>query len=134
MTASQFVFLVGGFGASPWLFQEVGREIATQGLTLTRPDDLTYVCFFLSIRSIHVWNRSKAVAVGAVYHYLDHPVVSRIVRYTYGTESSVEYDPTDREHRQRAHKKYLGIMGDVVLDIFSPALTKVAVIIFWLPG
>jgi len=38
--AKTFVFLAGGFGASPWLFREVGREI---GLKLSRPDTQTYV-------------------------------------------------------------------------------------------
>ena len=35
---SQFVFLAGGFAGSPWIFQEVGRKIAAQGLKLSRPD------------------------------------------------------------------------------------------------
>jgi len=71
--------------------------------------------------------RNKAVAVGAISYYLDHFVVGRIVRYTYGTPGSVEYDPSDAEHRKRAHKKYLAITGDIQLDIFNPTLFKVAV-------
>ena len=65
------------------------------------------------------------MAVGAVSHYLDHPVVTRIVRYTYGTPGSIDYDPTDPEHRRRSHKKYLGIMGEIQIDVFSPTLFKV---------
>jgi len=67
------------------------------------------------------------VAVGAVSYYLDHFVVGRIVRYTYGTPGSTTYDPSDPEHRKRAHKKYLGIIGEIQLDIFSPTLFKVAI-------
>jgi len=120
------VFLSGGFGASPWIFQEVGREIAVRGLKLSRPDTHTYVCLFTSVRSIYVCTRSKAVAAGAISYYLDHFVVGRLVRYTYGTPASIPYDPSDPEHRKRAHKKYLGITGIPRLDIFSPTLFKVA--------
>ena len=52
LTAPQLVFLAGGFGASPWVFQEVGRVIATQGLRLSRPDTHTYFFLFLSLRVI----------------------------------------------------------------------------------
>jgi hypothetical protein len=67
------------------------------------------------------------VAVGAISYYLDHFVVGRIVRYTYGTEGSIEYNPSDSEHRKRSHKKYLGMTGEIQLDIFTPILFKVAV-------
>ena len=126
MTASQFVFLAGGFGASPWLFQEIRREITTRGLKLSRPDTSTYVFFFIGVLSIYLRIRSKAVAVGAISYYLDHFVVGRIVKYTYGTPGSIPYNPSDPEHRKRAHKKYLGICGRIKLDIFSPTLFKVA--------
>jgi len=105
--AKTFVFLAGGFGASPWLFQEIAREIAGQGLKLSRPD-----------------TTNKAVAVGAIMHYLDRFVVGRILRHTYGTPTSVEFDPSDPEHRKRSQKKYLGITGQVNLDIFTPTLFK----------
>jgi len=103
-----FIFLGGGFGASPWLFQEVGRKIATQGLKISRPDTHT----------------SKAVAAGAISHYLDKFVVGRLVRYTHGTQGCVEYDPSDAEHRKRSAKKYLAITGEIQLDVFSPSLFK----------
>ncbi|KAF9650957.1 hypothetical protein BDM02DRAFT_3184899 [Thelephora ganbajun] len=107
-TANTFVFLAGGFGASPWIFQEVGRVIAAQGLKLSRPDTQT----------------NKAVADGAVSYYLDHFVVGRIVRYTYGTQGSTGFNPLNPEHRRRAHKRYLGIIGEIQLDVFSPTLFK----------
>ena len=121
------MFLAGGFGASPWIFQEVGRGITDQGLKLSRPDTHTYVCLFVSVRSIlYVSIRNKAVAAGAISYYIDNFVVGRLVRYTYGTPASIPYDPSDPEHRKRAHKKYLGITGVPRLDIFSPTLFKVA--------
>jgi len=64
------------------------------------------------------------VAVGAISYYLDRFPASRLVGYTYGTLGSIEYDPSDPEHRKRSHKKYLGITGEFQLDIFSPILFK----------
>jgi len=52
-----FVFLVGGFAGSPWLFKEIGRELAAFGLKLSRPDTQT----------------NKAVAFGAVLYHLQGP-------------------------------------------------------------
>lgn len=66
------------------------------------------------------------MADGAVSYYLDQFVVSRLVRYTYGTEASIAYDPSDPEHRRRSHKKYMGVAG-VLLDVFSPTLFKAGV-------
>jgi hypothetical protein len=77
-----------------------------------------------------VWIRSKAVAAGAISYYLDHFVVGRIVRYTYGIPGFIPYDPSDSEHRKRSNKKYLGMTGDFQLDIFTPTLFKVAVFAF----
>jgi hypothetical protein len=41
MPSKQFVFLVGGFAGSPWLFKAIGRELAAFGLKLSRPDTQT---------------------------------------------------------------------------------------------
>ena len=70
------------------------------------------------------------MATGAISYYLDHFVVGWIVRHTYGTLSSIEYDPSDPEHRKRSHKKYLGMTGEFQLDIFSPIVHKVVVFTF----
>ena len=120
------MFLAGGFAASPWLFREVKGRIAAQRLRLLRPNTHTYVFLLTSIHSIYVCIRNKAVAVGAISFYLDHFVVSRLVRYTYGTPASIPYDPSDPEHRKRTHKRYMGITGVPQLDIFVPTLFKVA--------
>lgn len=70
------------------------------------------------------------MADGAVSHYLDHFVVGRIVRYTYGTPASIDYDHSNPEHRRHSRKKYLGITGDMQIDVFSPTLFKVALLTF----
>jgi len=65
------------------------------------------------------------VAVGAISYYLDHFVVGRIIRYTYGTPASTLFDPSDPEHRKRKNKVFMGITGHLQLDVFSPTLFKV---------
>ena len=65
------------------------------------------------------------MAAGAISYYLDHFVVGRIIRYTYGTPASTMFDPSDPEHRRRADKMFLGITGQLQLDVFSPTLFKV---------
>ena len=67
------------------------------------------------------------MAAGAISYYFDHFVVGRIVRYTYGTQSAIDYNPSDSEHRKRSHKKYLGMIGHLRLDVFSPILFKVVI-------
>lgn len=110
------------------MFREVGREISGQGLKLSRPGTQPYVCLLLSVRSIHVCIRSKAVADGAISYYLDHFVVGRLIRYTYGTPATVGYDHSDPDHRRHSRKKYLGITGEMQIDVFSPSLFKVNVL------
>ncbi|KAF6752161.1 hypothetical protein DFP72DRAFT_1171705 [Ephemerocybe angulata] len=85
------VFLVGGFSASPWLFNQVQAAIEPLGITVSRPDS-------------HV---NKAVSNGAVSFFLDSLVSSRVSRATYGMEVDVDYDSTDREHMKRGRSVYI---------------------------
>ncbi|KAF5317360.1 hypothetical protein D9611_003531 [Ephemerocybe angulata] len=82
------VFLVGGFSASPWLYNQVREQIEALGMTVSRPDT-------------HV---NKAVSNGAVSFYLDSAVTSRVARLTYGIEVYVDYNSTDYEHIKRGHR------------------------------
>ena len=66
---------------------------------------------------------------GAISYYLDHFVVGRLVRYTYGTPITTEYDPSDPEHSKRSHKRHLGVYG-LRLEIFNPTLFKVVMFTF----
>lgn len=65
------------------------------------------------------------MAVGSISYYLDHLLSGRLVRDTYGTLNSVEYDPSDPEHRNRSHRKYLGMSGEFQLDVFSSIVCTV---------
>ncbi|KAJ4478149.1 hypothetical protein J3R30DRAFT_3290719 [Lentinula aciculospora] len=81
------VFLVGGFAASPWILLKLTEHFEPLGLSIKRPDT-------------HV---NKAVSDGGVSFYLNHFVGSRVSRYSYGVQCSVDYDVLDLEHRQRGY-------------------------------
>ncbi|RXW25701.1 hypothetical protein EST38_g127 [Candolleomyces aberdarensis] len=79
-------FLVGGFSASDWLYDQVREAIEPLGISVLRPDT----------------HRNKAVSSGAVSFYLDGFVSSRVARSTYGIDTWVPYNPTNLAHFQRA--------------------------------
>ncbi|KAJ3513955.1 hypothetical protein NMY22_g14893 [Coprinellus aureogranulatus] len=108
------VFLVGGFSASPWLFDKVKAAIEPLGATVSRPDT-------------HV---NKAVSNGAVSFYLDGAVTSRVSRATYGLRCYNDYDSTDPHHVKRGAKiKVHSSTGMPVLfgkfDVILPKNTTV---------
>ncbi|TFK71047.1 hypothetical protein BDN72DRAFT_877355 [Pluteus cervinus] len=79
------VFLVGGFAASDWLFDQVRSAVAPHGVDVARPDS-------------HV---NKIVADGGVSFFIDHYVSARIARYAYGVKSCEDYDEGNPAHNQR---------------------------------
>ncbi|KAJ2922254.1 hypothetical protein H1R20_g14838, partial [Candolleomyces eurysporus] len=104
------VFLVGGFSASAWLYEKVQKAAEPLGITVSRPDT-------------HV---NKAVSNGAVSFYIDGAVSARVSRLTYGIETCVDYDPTNRLHQTRAHLvKPHSVHGKpILLSHFSCILSK----------
>lgn len=103
------VFLVGGFSASSWLFNQV-RDQVPLNTRVTRPDG-------------HV---NKAVASGGVSFYLDNVVHSRVSRHTYGVDAFVDYNPRKMSHFQR-RKKIIDdpVSGkDILTGCFDPILMK----------
>ncbi|KAF8840354.1 hypothetical protein BDN67DRAFT_1011543 [Paxillus ammoniavirescens] len=103
------VFLVGGFGASEWLFTRLRRYFEPLNISICRPDS-------------HV---NKAVAEGAVSYHIDHLVSSRVAKSTYGTECSVPFNPFDEEHRARKGSVYRGPSGQLALpNAFGSILTR----------
>ncbi|KAG2153166.1 hypothetical protein DEU56DRAFT_868614 [Suillus clintonianus] len=84
-TPITFVFFVGGFAASDWMFAKLQKYFQSLGISFSRPDNHT----------------NKAVADGAVSYFIDHLVSSRVSRYAYGTGCSVPFNPFDMEHRAR---------------------------------
>lgn len=113
MLASHFpiksVFLVGGFSASHWLFNQVKKKVQPWGVSVSRPDS-------------HV---NKAVSNGAVSFSLDHFVSTRVSRLTYGTFCATPYDASDSSHRSRVDLARKNINGERILtNYFSVILPK----------
>ncbi|KAF6748629.1 hypothetical protein DFP72DRAFT_1014981 [Ephemerocybe angulata] len=104
------VFMVGGFSASEWLFQQVKAQVEPLGIAVSIPDQ-------------HV---NKAVASGAVSFFLDSMVSSRVSRAMYGLSIYQEYDSTNPDHVKRGHDvkvhKARGI--PILHDYFKVILPK----------
>ncbi|PCH36691.1 hypothetical protein WOLCODRAFT_146366 [Wolfiporia cocos MD-104 SS10] len=68
---------------------------------------------------------SKAVAEGAVSHYLEQWVSVRVAKTTYGTGCMISYNPLDMEHLTRGNTIQITASGDRVFpDAFSVILPK----------
>ncbi|KAG9044028.1 hypothetical protein FS837_008864 [Tulasnella sp. UAMH 9824] len=82
-----YVFLVGGFSASPWMFSEIQRRLDAAGVKcqVRQADD----------------GVAKPASSGGVAFYLDRHVAERIMRHTYGVILDVPYHREDPEHEQR---------------------------------
>jgi len=103
------VLLVGGFGASDWLYTELKRHLQKGRLDVYRPDS-------------HV---NKAVADGAIYFHLNHLVSVRVSKHTYGIECRIAYNSNDPEHHARRRSAVRDAAGDLMLTgVFSPILRK----------
>jgi hypothetical protein len=108
-TPITFVFFVGGFAASDWMFAKLQAHFQSLGISFSRPDN----------------HCNKAVADGAVSYFIDHLVSSRVSRFTYGTECSVPFNPFDMEHRARQKDVFRSASGILALPrAFSSILTK----------
>ncbi|CAA7260321.1 unnamed protein product [Cyclocybe aegerita] len=84
------VILVGGFSANEWLFKSLNDNLAPHRMNVFRPPNRV----------------NKAVADGALSFYLDHYVTSRVSKYTFGTDVSVDYNSFNEEHVKRRGKVF----------------------------
>ncbi|KAH9485825.1 Heat shock 70 kDa protein 12A [Psilocybe cubensis] len=99
-TAIASVFLVGGFAASDWLFNNLKDRFSAYGLDISRPDS-------------HV---NKAVADGAISFYLDHFVGARVSKHAYGTNYAAVFQPNNPEHIARMSQKFVASDGRVLIS------------------
>ncbi|KAJ3504521.1 hypothetical protein NLJ89_g7891 [Agrocybe chaxingu] len=108
------IFLVGGFAASDYLFNNLKERFELYGFELSRPDS-------------HI---NKAVAHGAISYYLDHRVTTRVSKYTYGIPCDVPFDPSNAEHKKRESSKYQNASNKWYIpgafDVILPRDTQVA--------
>jgi len=103
------VYLVGGFSASPYLTSELSARLRADGITINSPDGQTV----------------KAVADGAVSFYIDHHVMARVAKLSYGAPCSRTYNSNDQEHLKRVDTRYQRPSGDYSLPGgFSTILPK----------
>ncbi|KAI6108537.1 hypothetical protein EV401DRAFT_2116788 [Pisolithus croceorrhizus] len=103
------VFLVGGFAASDWLHSSLLKHMSSLGITFCRP----------------IQHANKAVADGAVSHYLDRLVSARTARFTYGIPCCHTYNPYDTEHVSRRSTAFTVLSGTQWLpNGFGSILTR----------
>ncbi|KAG8215045.1 hypothetical protein J3R82DRAFT_8454 [Butyriboletus roseoflavus] len=92
-------FLIGGFGASDWLWSQLQSYFKSQGIELSRP---SRVCVFVLSghreRILLIGYSHKAVPDGALSFLVDHLVKARVARVTYGTGCAVKVDEENPEH------------------------------------
>ncbi|QRV77105.1 heat shock protein 70 kDa 12A [Ceratobasidium sp. AG-Ba] len=103
---SPHLFLVGGFGDSPYLKTVMKNKLNISGrlTTSNKPG-------------------AKAVADGAAIWAIARSVVSRVTRYSFGTDYLVPYDEENPDHRGR-EKTYLPSGELVVSDGWSEIVAK----------
>ncbi|THH09037.1 hypothetical protein EW145_g2296 [Phellinidium pouzarii] len=97
------VWLVGGFAASPYLLGRLQEALEPDGILIRRPDT----------------NLAKAVANGAILHFLDNLVTSRACKTSYGTTCSVPFNILLSDHRQRMELVHPGTDGSYIGPVFD---------------
>ncbi|KAH8117896.1 hypothetical protein DFH11DRAFT_1503901 [Phellopilus nigrolimitatus] len=80
------VWLVGGFASSPYLLKRLNDSLEHEGVSIQRPDT----------------NLTKAVADGAVLHFLDNPVASRVCPASYGITRLIPFNSSLSDHIQHS--------------------------------
>ncbi|KAF9222351.1 hypothetical protein BS17DRAFT_818684 [Gyrodon lividus] len=114
-TRIKYVFLVGGYAASDFLYASLCQHPVFSDVNLCRPGN-------------HV---NKAVADGGVSFYIDHLVSSRAARFTYGVKCSTGYQSHNLEHAVRRATAYHTLTGRLVLpNAFRSILAKVRISLF----
>lgn len=72
------------------------------------------------------WDRSKAVAEGALLFYLDNMVRARVARHAYGTRYRIYYDARQPDHNKRKKTIVRDLEGKfVVPKAFAMIIPKV---------
>ncbi|KAF9068301.1 hypothetical protein BDP27DRAFT_1448499 [Rhodocollybia butyracea] len=106
------ILLVGGYAASPYLSSTVNstvKSISNANIEVLRPNQHT----------------SKAVSDGSLLYYLEHSVMSRVVRYALGTQCYRVYDPRDPEHFRHKDLVQLSDLGvKEIHSMFSVIIDK----------
>ena len=125
----KYIVLVGGFAASDWLFSEVEKRLADDGLRLIRPHSHLYAPVLVSPLPLGTHDnryRDKAVSDGAVSFHLKSQVVSRVSRHAYGVLYDRPYNEKDPDHLRWEHTTCIGQSGNrLITDVFTVLIPKV---------
>ncbi|KAI0079321.1 hypothetical protein K474DRAFT_1705798 [Panus rudis PR-1116 ss-1] len=82
------VYLVGGLGSSPYLYDQLRLGLASRyRVYVHRPEDF-----------------KNTVAPGALAHFIEHLASTRKTKFAYGTGTFAKFDPADPEHVSRQHR------------------------------
>ncbi|KZT05488.1 uncharacterized protein LAESUDRAFT_727132 [Laetiporus sulphureus 93-53] len=105
------VLLVGGFAKNEYLRAELQSYAQRFGLSLFYPDGAS--------------GPAKAVAEGALSHYLDDIVSAHVAKFTHGSDCNTRYISSFPSHKTRQNKIFLGASGMRLLpDAFLTILPK----------
>ncbi|KAH8117848.1 hypothetical protein DFH11DRAFT_1503478 [Phellopilus nigrolimitatus] len=101
------VWLVGGFASSRYLLYRLNDSLKSEGVSIQRPDT----------------NLEKAVANGAVLHFLDNSVTARVCPASYGIACLTPFNSSLSDHRahhdlihRRINGLYIGPIFDCVAE------------------
>ena len=87
---------------------------------------LVFMFFFMYEGDLIMPISVKAVADGAVSFFIDHHVMARVAKISYGAPCSRTYNASEPEHLKRASTRYQRPSGDYSLPGgFSTILPKV---------
>ncbi|KAG8735637.1 hypothetical protein FRC11_003143, partial [Ceratobasidium sp. 423] len=84
------ILLVGGFGESPFLRQQLKQRFEPLGCDVTTTSE----------------QASKAVADGTIIWYSSNIVLKRTPQHSYGIEVLIPYNPRAQDHKRRATVKW----------------------------
>ena len=128
--ALQHVILVGGFATSDWLSNEVHKKLLPHGLNIIRPQNHVSVPALSKIHHVlicYLISRNNAVSDGALSHYHDHFVQTRVTKFTYGIFCGTPFNPADLDHQQRRHMTFVDGSGTrCISNFFHVILPKVS--------
>ncbi|KAH8117904.1 hypothetical protein DFH11DRAFT_865015 [Phellopilus nigrolimitatus] len=102
------VWLVGGFASSPYLLKRLNDSLEPEGVSIQRPDT----------------SLEKAVANGAVLHFLDKWVTSRVCPASYGSTCLIPFNTFLSDHRQHGDLIQTGKGGPCIGPVFDCIVEK----------
>ncbi|KAG9126352.1 hypothetical protein FRC07_003745 [Ceratobasidium sp. 392] len=100
-TIASYILLVGGFGESLYLREQLKARFEPHGCQITTTSDATFGELLSALVTDKRWVRSKAVSDGALIWFCSSSVVKRAPWFSYGIEILVPYDPKIQAHRRR---------------------------------